>query len=132
MSCARSPSLWMSSPPRRSLPRQRPSLSSSSLFLSADDVSCTNIYDRVSAGVANSHRDDDSYRAAKELVESGSLGEIHAVETNCLDQQDPTGKPCLAFTFFLRDVQTDRGFQDSLSPSPLNLEASLSTWVFMM
>ncbi|KAJ3463695.1 hypothetical protein MRS44_008481 [Fusarium solani] len=36
-------------------------------------------------------RYDDSYRAAKELVESGSLGEIHAVETNCLDQQDPTG-----------------------------------------
>jgi len=36
--------------------------------------------------------DDDSYRAAKVLVEDGSLGEIHAVETDCLDQQDPTGK----------------------------------------
>ncbi|KAM0420354.1 hypothetical protein ACHAPT_011896 [Fusarium lateritium] len=31
------------------------------------------------------------YRAAKEMVENGSLGEIHAVETTCLDQQDPTG-----------------------------------------
>lgn len=36
--------------------------------------------------------DDDSYRAAKEMVENGSLGEIHAVETTCLDQQDPTGE----------------------------------------
>ncbi|KAH0847489.1 hypothetical protein AYO21_11635 [Fonsecaea monophora] len=36
-------------------------------------------------------RYDDSYRAAKEAVKSGSLGEIHAVETTCLDQQDPTG-----------------------------------------
>ncbi|KAL6922387.1 hypothetical protein FSST1_006413 [Fusarium sambucinum] len=36
-------------------------------------------------------RYDDSYRSAKELVESGALGDIHAVETNCLDQQDPTG-----------------------------------------
>ncbi|CAI6088276.1 unnamed protein product [Clonostachys chloroleuca] len=36
-------------------------------------------------------RYDDSYRAAKELVEKGDLGEIHAVETTCLDQQDPTG-----------------------------------------
>ncbi|KAL4893493.1 NAD binding Rossmann fold oxidoreductase [Aspergillus ambiguus] len=36
-------------------------------------------------------RYDDSYRAAKQIVDSGSLGEIHAVETTCLDQQDPTG-----------------------------------------
>ncbi|KAG6364511.1 hypothetical protein INS49_006112 [Diaporthe citri] len=36
-------------------------------------------------------RHDDSCRAAKEMVENGSLGEIHAVETTCLDQQDPTG-----------------------------------------
>ena len=36
--------------------------------------------------------DDDSYTSAKQLVENGSLGEIHAVETTCLDQQDPTGK----------------------------------------
>lgn len=26
------------------------------------------------------------------MVENGSLGEIHAVETTCLDQQDPTGE----------------------------------------
>lgn len=83
------------------MPRPSPSLSSSSLFLSADDVSCTDNYDQVSALVANLHEDDDSYRAAKELVESGSLGEIHAVETNCLDQQDPTGKPCFVFAFLL-------------------------------
>lgn len=38
--------------------------------------------------------DDDSYRAAKGMVENGSLGEIHAVETTCLDQQDPTGEQC--------------------------------------
>ncbi|KAM0747028.1 NAD(P)-binding protein [Meredithblackwellia eburnea MCA 4105] len=36
-------------------------------------------------------RFDDSYRSAKRLVESGSLGKIHAVESTCLDQQDPTG-----------------------------------------
>ncbi|KAF2153606.1 NAD(P)-binding protein [Myriangium duriaei CBS 260.36] len=36
-------------------------------------------------------RYDDSYRAAKVMVESGSLGTIHAVETTCLDQQDPFG-----------------------------------------
>ncbi|KAL4799018.1 NAD binding Rossmann fold oxidoreductase [Aspergillus venezuelensis] len=36
-------------------------------------------------------RYDDSYRHAKEMVDSNSLGEIHAVETTCLDQQDPTG-----------------------------------------
>ncbi|KAM0749426.1 NAD(P)-binding protein [Meredithblackwellia eburnea MCA 4105] len=36
-------------------------------------------------------RFDDSYRSAKALVESGALGEIHAVETAVLDQQDPTG-----------------------------------------
>ncbi|KAJ4294207.1 hypothetical protein N0V90_007897 [Kalmusia sp. IMI 367209] len=35
--------------------------------------------------------DDDSYRAAKLMVENGTLGNIHAVETTCLDQQDPTG-----------------------------------------
>ena len=35
--------------------------------------------------------DDDSFRSAKKMVEAGSLGEIHAVETTCLDQQDPTG-----------------------------------------
>lgn len=106
------------------------------MFLSADDVSCTNIYNWVSARVANLHRDDDSYRAAKELVESGSLGEIHAVETNCLDQQDPTGKlsskPCFSFVFLLRNIQTDHPFQDSLSPSLLNLEVSLWTWAFTM
>jgi myo-inositol 2-dehydrogenase/D-chiro-inositol 1-dehydrogenase len=26
------------------------------------------------------------------MVEKGSLGDIHAVETACIDQQDPTGK----------------------------------------
>ncbi|KAF2675733.1 NAD(P)-binding protein [Lentithecium fluviatile CBS 122367] len=36
-------------------------------------------------------RYDDSYQAAKRMVESGSLGQIHAAETTCLDQQDPTG-----------------------------------------
>lgn len=42
--------------------------------------------------VTNPCPDDDSYRAAKEMVESGSLGEIHAVQTTCMDQQDPTGE----------------------------------------
>ncbi|KFZ06248.1 hypothetical protein V501_07592 [Pseudogymnoascus sp. VKM F-4519 (FW-2642)] len=36
-------------------------------------------------------RYDDSFRATKLLVKDGSLGEIHAVESTCLDQQDPTG-----------------------------------------
>lgn len=35
--------------------------------------------------------DDDSYRNVKNMVEAGSLGHVHAVETTCLDQQDPTG-----------------------------------------
>lgn len=36
------------------------------------------------------------------MVENGTLGDIHAVETTCLDQQDPTGMsstpvlPCLS------------------------------------
>lgn len=34
---------------------------------------------------------DDSYRNVKRMVDAGELGEIHAVETSCLDQQDPTG-----------------------------------------
>lgn len=49
--------------------------------------------------------DDDSYRAAREMVENGTLGEIHAVETTCLDQQDPTGEQFLLkinFAFGLR------------------------------
>lgn len=36
--------------------------------------------------------DDESYRNAKQMIQSNSLGEIHAIETTCLDQQDPTGK----------------------------------------
>lgn len=35
--------------------------------------------------------DDESYRNVKRMVEAGSLGHVHAVETTCLDQQDPTG-----------------------------------------
>ena len=35
--------------------------------------------------------DDPSYRATKVMVDNGNLGEIHAVETACIDQQDPTG-----------------------------------------
>lgn len=42
--------------------------------------------------VTNPCPDDDSYRAAKEMAENGSLGEIHAVQTTCMDQQDPTGE----------------------------------------
>ncbi|GMK58992.1 hypothetical protein CspeluHIS016_0700070 [Cutaneotrichosporon spelunceum] len=36
-------------------------------------------------------RFDDSYRNVKRMVDAGELGEVHAVETSCLDQQDPTG-----------------------------------------
>ncbi|KAI0891440.1 NAD(P)-binding protein [Annulohypoxylon nitens] len=36
-------------------------------------------------------RYDESYRAAKQMIDEGQFGEIHAVETACLDQQDPTG-----------------------------------------
>lgn len=51
--------------------------------------------------------DDDSYRAAKEMVENGSLGEIHAVETTCLDQQDPTGEQLfIERRFVLESEQT--------------------------
>lgn len=38
------------------------------------------------------YSDDESYRAAKQMIDEGQFGEIHAVETACLDQQDPTGK----------------------------------------
>ncbi|KAI0886894.1 NAD(P)-binding protein [Annulohypoxylon maeteangense] len=38
-----------------------------------------------------SRRYDDSYRAAKDMINSGSFGEIHAVDTACLDKQDDTG-----------------------------------------
>ncbi|KAI1207599.1 NAD(P)-binding protein [Annulohypoxylon truncatum] len=38
-----------------------------------------------------SRRYDDSYRAAKEMIDNGSFGEIHAVESAILDKQDPTG-----------------------------------------
>ncbi|KAI1455147.1 NAD(P)-binding protein [Annulohypoxylon moriforme] len=38
-----------------------------------------------------SRRYDDSYRAAKEMIDSGSFGEVHAVETSLIDKQDPTG-----------------------------------------
>jgi predicted dehydrogenase len=36
--------------------------------------------------------DDRSYREAKALIESGELGEIHAVETWMSDVQDPAGE----------------------------------------
>ncbi|GLA40621.1 hypothetical protein AnigIFM63309_008455 [Aspergillus niger] len=36
-------------------------------------------------------RYDDSYRQAKQMVMDGLLGDIHAVESSCIDQQDPTG-----------------------------------------
>lgn len=58
--------------------------------------------------------DDDSYRAAKKMVESGSLGEIHAVETTCLDQQDPTGKESLALPDILH-ANAFKGFFVSFS-----------------
>ena len=41
---------------------------------------------------SNSQPDDKSYRTAKTLIDNGELGEIHAVETTCIDQQDPNGK----------------------------------------
>ncbi|WVQ89386.1 hypothetical protein IAS59_003143 [Cryptococcus gattii] len=36
-------------------------------------------------------RFDESNRALKKLVDAGELGDIHAVESWCLDAQDPTG-----------------------------------------
>lgn len=35
--------------------------------------------------------DDDNFRAAKRLVDNGSLGDIHAVETSSQDKQDASG-----------------------------------------
>ncbi|KAL1844783.1 hypothetical protein VTK73DRAFT_1800 [Phialemonium thermophilum] len=34
-------------------------------------------------------RYDKSYRTAKAMIDEGELGTIHAIETTCLDQQDP-------------------------------------------
>ncbi|KAF2480996.1 hypothetical protein BDY17DRAFT_311797 [Neohortaea acidophila] len=38
-----------------------------------------------------SRRYDESHREAKLLVDNGSLGQIHAVETTCYDKQDDSG-----------------------------------------
>ena len=81
----------MSSLPRRSSSKLLQSRTLSSWFLSLEDVRVTSIL--LLKGYKTDPRlDDESYRAAKLLAEDGSLGEIHAVETSCLDQQDPTGK----------------------------------------
>lgn len=59
------------------------------MFPSVADVSCFTTCTLHSQ--PNVPPDDDSYRAAKQMVEKSALGEVHAVETTCLDQQDPTG-----------------------------------------
>ncbi|KAK5055262.1 hypothetical protein LTR84_013012 [Exophiala bonariae] len=55
-------------------------------------------------------RYDDSYRAAKLLAEKGSLGEVHAVETHCIDKQDPTGNNL--FLVISGGIFVDMGIHD--------------------
>ncbi|RAH83151.1 NAD binding Rossmann fold oxidoreductase [Aspergillus japonicus CBS 114.51] len=47
-------------------------------------------------------RYDESYRQVKQMVQDGALGDVHAVESSCLDQQDPTG-------FFVRFSEQSGG-----------------------
>jgi hypothetical protein len=108
----------MSSPPRKSSQRPSQSLISSSLFHSAEDVS---IAIKVPRLIADPDLDDDSYRSAKELVESGALGDVHAVETNCLDQQDPTGF-FVTFSAQSGGIFVDMGVHDVCRPRLLNFE----------
>jgi myo-inositol 2-dehydrogenase/D-chiro-inositol 1-dehydrogenase len=56
-------------------------------------------------------RFDDSYRNVKRMVDAGELGEVHAVETNCLDQQDPSGF-FVAFSAQSGGIFVDMGIHD--------------------
>ncbi|KAK9446820.1 uncharacterized protein V1518DRAFT_407697 [Limtongia smithiae] len=56
-------------------------------------------------------RYDDSYRTAKKMIDSGSLGEVHAVETSCLDPQDPTGF-FVSFSELSGGIFLDMGIHD--------------------
>ncbi|KAL4736408.1 hypothetical protein BDV11DRAFT_207652 [Aspergillus similis] len=62
-------------------------------------------------------RYDESYRSAKQTVQNKELGDIHAVETSCLDQQDPTGF-FVAFSAQSGGVFVDMGVHD-VSPSTI-------------
>ncbi|KAL4749213.1 hypothetical protein BDW72DRAFT_195034 [Aspergillus terricola var. indicus] len=56
-------------------------------------------------------RYDESYRSAKQTVQNKELGDIHAVETSCLDQQDPTGF-FVAFSAQSGGIFVDMGVHD--------------------
>ncbi|KAK9446873.1 NAD binding Rossmann fold oxidoreductase [Limtongia smithiae] len=65
-------------------------------------------------------RYDDSYNTTKQFIESGALGDVHAVETSCLDPQDPTGyfvsySPMSGGIFLdmgIHDIDIGRGLLD--------------------
>jgi myo-inositol 2-dehydrogenase/D-chiro-inositol 1-dehydrogenase len=59
--------------------------------------------------------DDESYRSAKQTVQNKELGDIHAVETSCLDQQDLTGF-FVTFSAQSGGIFVDMGVHD-VSPS---------------
>lgn len=56
-------------------------------------------------------RYDDNFRAAKKLVDSGTLGDIHAVETSSQDKQDKSGF-FIAFSLQSGGIFVDMGVHD--------------------
>ncbi|CAG9973779.1 unnamed protein product [Clonostachys byssicola] len=63
--------------------------------ISVDLIATKEVVEKAAANphlkflVPFTRRYDKSYRTAKALVDKGDLGEIHAIETTCHDQQDP-------------------------------------------
>lgn len=68
--------------------------------------------------------DDDNFRAAKRLVDSGALGDIHAVETSSQDKQDETGVLACDIRFEFTKCP-----QVSSSLFPCSQAVFLLTWV---
>ncbi|KAJ4398824.1 hypothetical protein N0V91_009875 [Didymella pomorum] len=56
-------------------------------------------------------RYDDNFRAAKRLVDAGTLGDIHAVETSSQDKQDKSGF-FIAFSLQSGGIFVDMGVHD--------------------
>lgn len=76
--------------------------------------------------------DDRSYREAKALIESGELGNVHAIETWMSDVQDPAGKRSSSFPVFPQNLVAD-DFQKVTSWHLLRILAVSSLiWVSTM
>lgn len=69
-----------------------------------------------------SRRYDESYMAAKRMVDEGAMGIIHAVETTGMDPQDPTGF-FVSFSAQSGGIFLDCGIHDVSSVNPLSSKA---------